>query len=406
MNDPHITPPDESRKLSLIGLTLAELQDICRSEGLPSYAAKQMMEWLYTRRVASIDAMTNLSKVARQQLALRYDTGITPPVEAIRSADGTVKYLFEVCPTNNRRVSRPEGSTASASQVTSEDLRRGYVEAVYIPDGERATLCVSSQVGCRMHCQFCMTGRQGWHGDLSAGDILNQVLAIPESERLTNVVLMGMGEPMDNLDAVVKALSLMTSTPGMGWSPRRITVSTVGVRGTLERFIHDTDCHLAISLHAPSPAVRSALMPAERLFSMTEMLELLRHYDWSGQRRLSFEYILFSGINDTPADARRLVRALDGLPCRVNLIRFHRIPDTDLDGVDSDGMTRFRDYLTQHGVFTTIRASRGEDVMAACGMLSTAKNGSLPTGDDNKTTETGSTARPRTKAAATRNRDN
>lgn len=374
---------EKDNKLSLIGLSLAELQEVCRDEGLPSYAAKQMMEWLYARRVASIDEMTNLSKAARERLSARFVTGINPPVEAVSSSDGTVKYLFEV---NKRPTPNPsrEGRGEIVSQLPSDSEvlsltgeRRGglFVEAVYIPDGERATLCISSQVGCKMHCAFCMTGRQGWHGNLSAGDILNQVLAVPHSESLTNVVLMGMGEPMDNLDAVLKALSLMTSTPGMGWSPRRITVSTVGIKNTLERFIRETECHLAISLHASSPEVRSSLMPAERLWPMTEMLDTLRRYDWSGQRRLSFEYILFRGVNDSPADARRLVRLLEGLQCRINLIRFHRIPDTDLEGTDMEGMIRFRDYLTQHGVFTTIRASRGEDVMAACGMLSTARNG-------------------------------
>ena len=327
------------------------------------------MDWLYVHRVASIDEMTNLSKAARERLSDRYVTGIRPPVDAVRSVDRTVKYLFEVNKSTGQQVNK---STDEERSSTSQEIS-GFVEAVYIPDGERATLCISSQVGCKMHCAFCMTGRQGWHGNLTAGDILNQVLAIPESQSLTNIVMMGLGEPMDNLDAVLKALSLMTSTPGMGWSPRRITVSTVGVKGTLERFIRESECHLAISLHAPTPEVRSSMMPAERIWSMAQMIELLRGYDWSGQRRLSFEYILFRGVNDALSDARRLVRALDGLHCRVNLIRFHRIPDTDLDGTDEAGMIRFRDFLTQHGIISTIRASRGEDVMAACGMLSTAK---------------------------------
>jgi len=341
-------------KRPLLGMTLAEVRSVCAEMGMPAYAARQLMDWMHTKRVTSFDAMTNLSQAARARLSDAYSVGITPPVEAVRSVDGTVKYLFAV-----KGRSQTEGAS--------------FVEAVYIPDGERATLCISSQVGCRMHCQFCMTGRQGWHGNLTAGEILNQVLALPECGTLTNVVLMGMGEPMDNLDEVLKALALMTSQEGMAWSPRRITVSTVGVKDTLERFIRETECHLAISLHASMPEVRSSLMPAERLWSMTEMLDLLRRYDWSGQRRLSFEYILFRGVNDSPADARRLVRLLDGLHCRVNLIRFHRIPDAELDGVETDAMVAFRDYLTQRGVFTTIRASRGEDVMAACGMLSTSK---------------------------------
>ena len=338
----------DGSKTKLLGLTPLELQDIVTGLGMPKFTARQLQDWLYVKHAATFDSMTNLSKVHRERLSERFETGLEPPVEAIRSVDGTVKYLFRIA----------EGQ---------------YVEAVYIPDGDRATLCISSQVGCKMHCRFCMTGRQGFSANLTPGEILNQILSIPEADTLTNVVLMGMGEPMDNLDNVLTALSLLTDPKIMGWSPRRITVSTVGVRGTLDRFLKESECHLAISLHASSPSVRSDMMPAERLYSMTEMLELLRGYDFSGQRRLSFEYILFDGANDSLADARRLVNMLDGIHCRINLIRFHRIPDSDLDGVDMERMTAFRDFLTQRGVFTTIRASRGEDVMAACGMLSTKR---------------------------------
>ena len=338
----------EEEKKRLLGMTLTELQAVAAEMGMPKFTAKQMMEWLYRKRVRTFDEMTNLSKAAREKLAGKYAVGVEAPVEAMHSVDGTIKYLFRI----------REGQ---------------YVEAVFIPDDDRATLCISSQVGCKMHCRFCMTGRQGFSANLTAGEILNQIVAIPESASLTNVVLMGMGEPMDNLDEVLKALALMTCTDGFGWSPKRITVSTVGVKNTLRRFMEECDCHLAVSLHASTPEVRWEMMPAERIYSMTEILDLLREYDFSGQRRLSFEYILFKGINDSMADARRLARMLDGLHCRVNLIRFHRIPDADLDGVDMEQMTAFRDFLTQRGIFTTIRASRGEDVMAACGMLSTQK---------------------------------
>ena len=338
----------EEEKKRLLGMTLTELQAVAAEMGMPKFTAKQMMEWLYRKRVRTFDEMTNLSKAAREKLAGKYAVGVEAPVEAMHSVDGTIKYLFRI----------REGQ---------------YVEAVFIPDDDRATLCISSQVGCKMHCRFCMTGRQGFSANLTAGEILNQIVAIPESASLTNVVLMGMGEPMDNLDEVLKALALMTGTDGFGWSPKRITVSTVGVKNTLRRFMEECDCHLAVSLHASTPEVRWEMMPAERIYSMTEILDLLREYDFSGQRRLSFEYILFKGINDSMADARRLARMLDGLHCRVNLIRFHRIPDADLDGVGMEQMTAFRDFLTQRGVFTTIRASRGEDVMAACGMLSTQK---------------------------------
>lgn len=335
-------------KIKLLGLTPMELQNVVTELGQPKFTARQLQDWLYVKHTATFCDMTNLSKALRERLAERFETGLEPPVEAMRSVDGTVKYLFRI----------REGQ---------------YVESVYIPDEDRATLCISSQVGCKMHCQFCMTGRQGFSANLTSGEILNQILSIPEADNLTNVVLMGMGEPMDNLDNVLTALSLLTDPKVMGWSPRRITVSTVGVKGTLDRFLKESECHLAISLHASLPSVRSDMMPAERMYSMTEMLDLLRGYDFSGQRRLSFEYILFSGVNDSLSDARRLVNIMEGIHCRINLIRFHRIPDADLDGVDMDRMIAFRDFLTSRGLFTTIRASRGEDVMAACGMLSTKR---------------------------------
>lgn len=292
--------------------------------------------------------MTNISLKNRERLNELFEVGYCSPSDEARSVDGTVKYLYRVA-------------------------NGHYVEAVYIPDGERATLCVSSQVGCKMNCLFCMTGKQGFSAHLTAAQILNQVLSIPESETLTNVVLMGMGEPFDNIDNVLRALQLMTADYGLAWSPKRITVSTVGVRRGLQRFLDESECHLAISLHNPFPEERLQLMPAERACSITDMMELLRRYDFTHQRRLSFEYIVFRGVNDTPAHARELVRLLKGVECRINLIRFHAIPGVPLEGVDMEAMTALRDYLTQHGVFTTIRASRGEDIWAACGMLSTMR---------------------------------
>lgn len=266
----------------------------------------------------------------------------------MRSVDGTVKYLFRT-PTRN------------------------FIEAVYIPDEDRATLCVSSQVGCKMNCKFCMTGKQGFTANLTANQILNQIYSIPEREKLTNLVFMGMGEPFDNLDEVLKVLEILTSEYGYGWSPKRITVSSVGLKKGLERFLNESDCHLAISMHTPIPSQRRDLMPAEKAFSITEIIDILHNYDFSKQRRLSFEYIVFKGVNDSLIYAKEIVKLLRGIECRVNLIRFHAIPDVDLEGVDMEAMTTFRDYLTQHGVFATIRASRGEDIFAACGMLSTAK---------------------------------
>lgn len=335
-------------KYPLLGMTLTELQSVTKDLGMPAFAAKQIASWLYDKKVTSIDEMTNLSLKHRELLKGEYDLGISAPVDEMRSVDGTVKYLYQVSDNH-------------------------FVEAVYIPDEDRATLCVSSQVGCKMNCKFCMTGKQGFTASLTANQILNQIAALPERDKLTNVVMMGMGEPLDNLDEVLKALHILTASYGYGWSPKRITLSSVGLRKGLQRFIEESECHLAISLHSPFPSQRSELMPAERAFSIKEMVDLLKNYDFSKQRRLSFEYIVFKGVNDSLIYAKELLKLLRGLDCRVNLIRFHAIPGVDLEGAGMETMTSFRDYLTSHGLFTTIRASRGEDIFAACEMLSTAK---------------------------------
>ena len=335
-------------KYPLLGMTLDELQSVVRGLGMPKFAAKQIASWLYDKKVNSIDEMTNLSLKHSEALGAEYEVGGIPPVEAMHSVDGTIKYLFQVGEKN-------------------------FVEAVYIPDDDRATLCVSSQVGCKMNCKFCMTGKQGFTTNLTANQILNQISSLPERDKLTNVVLMGMGEPLDNLDEVLKVLEVLTAPYGYGWSPKRITLSSIGLRKGLQRFIEESDCHLAISLHSPVPSQRLDLMPAERAFSITEIVDLLKNYDFSKQRRLSFEYIVFKGVNDSLIYAKELVKLLRGVDCRINLIRFHAIPGVDLEGTDMEAMVTFRDYLTSHGVFSTIRASRGEDIFAACGMLSTAK---------------------------------
>ena len=335
-------------KYPLLGMTLDELQSVVRGLGMPKFAAKQIASWLYDKKVNSIDEMTNLSLKHREALGAEYEVGGIPPVEAMHSVDGTIKYLFQVGEKN-------------------------FVEAVYIPDDDRATLCVSSQVGCKMNCKFCMTGKQGFTANLTANQILNQISSLPERDKLTNVVLMGMGEPLDNLDEVLKVLEVLTAPYGYGWSPKRITLSSIGLRKGLQRFIEECDCHLAISLHSPVPSQRLDLMPAERAFSITEIVDLLKNYDFSKQRRLSFEYIVFKGVNDSLIYAKELVKLLRGVDSRINLIRFHALPGVDLEGTDMEAMVTFRDYLTSHGVFSTIRASRGEDIFAACGMLSTAK---------------------------------
>ena len=334
----------------LIGLTLEGLRQVAAQCGMPKFAAGQMARWLYEKRVTAIEEMTDLSKGASQRLAQEgYIIGREAPLGEARSSDGTVKYLF-----------RGAGGHD--------------VESVYIPDKERATLCVSSQAGCKMNCSFCMTGRQGFHGSLTAAQIINQTLSIPESASLTNIVFMGMGEPLDNLPALLDAIEIMTAKWGFAWSPKRITVSSIGKLRELKRLLDETKVHVAISIHSPYPSERAGMMPVERAYPIMEVLALLRDYDFSHQRRLSFEYTMFRGVNDTPRHSHELARRLKGLDCRVNLIRFHEIPGSELNPASPEHMERFRDALNAEGITATIRASRGEDIMAACGMLAGKEN--------------------------------
>jgi 23S rRNA (adenine2503-C2)-methyltransferase len=346
----------DSEKKVLMGMTLTELKGAVKELGMPQFTASQIMKWLYQQHVTSIDEMTNISKTNREKLSECFEVGAMEPIDCQKSKDGTIKYLFPIRSQERRR----------------EGISR-FVETVYIPDKDRATLCVSCQVGCKMNCLFCQTGKQGFEGNLTAADILNQIYALPERDQLTNIVFMGQGEPMDNLDNVLRATEILTSAEGYAWSPKRITVSSVGVKNKLKRFLDESECHVAISMHSPLPEQRQMLMPAEKQMSIVETVSLLRQYDFTHQRRCSFEYICFGGLNDTTMHAREIVKLLEGLECRVNLIRFHEIPDVNLPGSDEKRMESLRDYLTAHGVFTTIRASRGQDIFAACGLLSTAK---------------------------------
>ena len=356
-------------KKKLLGLTLSELTDICHQEGLPGFTARQICDWLYKKRVVDFGQMTNLSKKARQALSEKYEVGAVPYCKYAMSKDGTRKYLFEV---------RPLSKAAGADESLSSLSTASYVEAVMIPDGERKTLCVSSQAGCRMGCRFCMTGRQGFHGNLDAAQILSQFFLIDEAEELTNAVFMGMGEPLDNLDNVLRALDVLTSDWGCAWSPKRITVSSIGVnkavkdqgKSPLERFLDESRAHLAISLHNPFHAERLSLMPSEAAFPLEKTLKIIRRYDFTGQRRVSFEYIMFKGLTDTPRHAEALVSLLRGLECRVNLIRFHDIGDTEFVPSSMKTVQAFEDRLNAAGVKATLRASRGQDIEAACGMLS------------------------------------
>jgi 23S rRNA (adenine2503-C2)-methyltransferase len=333
----------QKRMNRLLGKTLTELQTIAQEVGLPRFAGKQLAEWIYLRRATSFDEMTNISLKGREALKANYTIGRHAPVAEAISQDGSKKYLFQV--------------------------GEQYVESVYLPEGERATLCVSTQAGCKMGCKFCMTGTLGFHGHLTATDILNQIFSIPDADKLTNIVYMGEGEPMDNLDNVLRSLDVMTSAWGCAWSPKRITVSSVGINKGLKRFIEECDCHLAISLHNPFAIERQEVMPIEKMNHLSDVITLLKQYDWSHQRRVSFEYICWGGVNDTPKHANELLRLLNGIECRINLIRFHAGVDKSFTNSDEKQMEWLRDYLTERGITTTIRRSRGEDILAACGML-------------------------------------
>lgn len=330
----------------LLGKTLDELTTLAVQEGLPSFVGRQMADWLYRKKAPPIAAMTNLSKTARTALSRKFETGGAAPAGVQQSTDGTKKYLF---PT----------------------LAGHFIETVMIPDAARATLCVSSQAGCRMGCRFCMTGRQGFQANLTAGEILAQFLRVAESERLTNAVYMGMGEPLDNLEEVLKSLHILTAPWGWAWSPRRITVSTIGVVPALRRLLDESECRLAVSLHNPFDAERQSLMPAQKAWPIADVVRLLREYDFTGQRRVSFEYILFAGLNDARRHVNELAALLRGLECRINLIRFHPIPGSPLIPASDELTEQFRNRLAQKGLLATVRASRGQDIQAACGLLST-----------------------------------
>jgi 23S rRNA (adenine2503-C2)-methyltransferase len=330
---------------SLFGKTLDELVSTVKENGLPSFAGKQIADWLYKKNVTDINAITNLSKKAREMLSSEYEIGVYPPLDVQVSSDGTKKYLYRLY------------SGAS-------------IESVYIPESDRATLCISSQAGCRMGCRFCMTARQGLKANLTSGEILNQIWSLPEKDKLTNVVYMGMGEPMDNIDEVLKSLEILTADYGAGWSHKRITVSTIGVIPGLEKFLKNSQCRLAISIHSPFDEERRQLMPMQKAFPIKDVLKLIEKNEYA-HRRISFEYIMFAGVNDSLRHAAALVRLLSGKDLRINLIRFHKIPDNPLSPADETTMENFKNYLNAKGLLTTIRSSRGEDIFAACGMLST-----------------------------------
>ena len=339
----------EIEKTALFGKTLSELQDIVKTLSLPQYTAQQIADWLYKKEVSSIDDFSNIAKKIRESLKEKYIFGLQKYTQEQKSIDGTKKYLF---PTSKGQS----------------------IETAMIPSDNRHTICVSTQVGCKMNCAFCFTGKQGFQSQLSSGEILNQFRSIVEFKDTTNIVYMGMGEPLDNIDEVLKSLEILTSEYGYAWSPKRITLSTIGIVPNLKRFLEESKVHLAISLHSPFDEERLSIMPVQKAYPIKDVLSIIRDFDFSQQRRISFEYIMLGNFNDSIEHANALVEFIKGIPARVNLIRFHEIPDTNLQTTNEGKMLKFQQKLKENNILCTIRASRGEDIYAACGLLSTKES--------------------------------
>lgn len=333
-------------KERLFGKTLSDVESVILDLGLPKFTAKQITGWLYKKPVSSVDEMTNLSKKAREILNEKFDFGLTTYTKVQESTDGTKKYLF---PTAQNK----------------------FIETAMIPEGDRRTVCVSSQVGCKMGCLFCFTAKQGFQGQLTAGEIVNQIRSIDECKEVSNIVYMGMGEPFDNLEEVLKSIEILTADWGFAMSPRRITVSTIGIIPGMLTFLEKSDAHLAVSLHTPFHEERQKLMPVQVAYPIEEVVREIKSWDFGRQRRVSFEYIVFEGLNDTEKHVKEMARILNGLKCRINLIRFHPVPGTPLKSPSDTVIQEFKNALNQKGILTTIRASRGQDIYAACGLLST-----------------------------------
>ncbi len=340
--------PDISPLPPLLGKTPDELKQIAKQLDLPAFVGGQIAQWLYKSEIKSFDGMTNISKKNQELLKNHFQLGICKPISEQTSVDGTKKYLF---PTQSGK----------------------FIETAYIPDGERHTLCVSSQVGCKMGCLFCMTGKQGFQSQLTAGEIINQLRSIPEYSLITNLVFMGMGEPFDNFEEVMRALEILTADWGFGKSVRKVTVSTLGIVPAIEQYLKRSKCNLAISLHSPFDEERQRLMPIQKVYPIKDVIKTIRLHHTDRYRKVSIEYIVFQDLNHSAAHVKELARLLNKLNCRINLIRFHNVEGVPLQGANDESVLRFQKMLIEKGIVTTIRTSRGLDIAAACGLLSTKK---------------------------------
>ena len=332
-------------------LDLAELKEFVRGLGLEDYRAKQIAHWVYKKRVSSFSDMTNLSKKAREELSKRAKIDILKPVKIEESRDGTRKYLFEL----------PDGNR---------------IESVFIPEKDWNTLCVSTQVGCPAGCKFCLTAKDGFTRNLTAGEIVDQYIQVQrdvgEERRISNVVFMGMGEPLLNFDNVKKAVEIMTHRDMLDLSTRKITISTVGVVPGIERMAKELNrVKLAVSLHATTDEVRERIVPLNRKWGIGDIMGALKRYPADNNRRIMIEYVMLKGVNDTDEDAHRLAKLVRGLPVKVNLIPFNPYPGAPFEPTPRGEIERFQKILWDYNIAAFIRESRGQDISAACGMLRT-----------------------------------
>lgn len=331
-------------KTSLCGLTVEEIFGIIQQGGFTKSHALKISNLIYKKGIADLSSVSELPGKLRDFLSQTTETGFYPPVSSVSSSDGTTKYLFRT--PDNRQF-----------------------ETVLIPDKKRNTVCVSTQSGCRMGCSYCMTARYGYHGDLSAGEIVNQVISFDPAVNVTHVVFMGMGEPMDNLENVLKACDILTSEWGTAIARRNITVSTVGITDAVVEFINRSDCNLTLSLYSPFPEEREKVIPAEKAFPARKMVEIMKDHPLQKKRRFSVAYVMIKGITDTDRHLMGLIDLIKGSGIRVNLLPYHPVPEDNNISSPDDRMMFFKHHLVNAGISASVRRSRGEDINAACGLL-------------------------------------
>jgi 23S rRNA (adenine2503-C2)-methyltransferase len=329
---------------AICGMTSTDLYEVLSQHGFNRAQTDKVLSGIYRKGVTQISKIEGVPKALKELLAAQFITGVYTPVSSQKSADNTVKFLFR----------NPDGLK---------------FETVYLPDNKRKTVCISTQSGCRMGCPFCVTGRFGFRGNLSAGDMINQIISLPEARGVTHVVFMGMGEPMDNLEEALKACRIITSESGLAISSRNITVSTVGILPGLQEFIEKSDCNLTLSLYSPFPEERQLVVPAENRYPAHQIIDLMKSYPLMKKRRFSIAYVMMSDVNDTDRHLEALKRLLKDSPIRVNLIPYHHIGDDHNRSSTKARMEFFKHNLVISGISASIRKSRGEDISAACGLL-------------------------------------